>query len=859
MPAALQCLSFLCVVLLVNHVSGEKKVSVSEVSFDSSVEDIQWTNNDHRTVLVKTTKGRLYRSVDAGRTWTEITESLGGDGDASRQIVVDSLIVHPMDPKAVLVVGTKHTHFVSENGAKTFRRLTQKMTIHNWQFHPLKPKWALLSTWSEGCTPGVEGDCNHILYVTKDFGRTFDVVSSYVVQFSWGDKTKPDDVDSIYFTHHRVKKGNQQRYGGWSKTVDFARTSDGGENVSILVERGNKFLVSNGFIFVARLEDAEKQTVKLSVSSDGGATFRTGKLSAELQEKSYTVLDTSEGAIMLHVNHGDVAGGSNTGSVYVSDATGSRYTLSLPGNFRTVTGECEFDKVQSLEGVYIANYKANTKATESNVTRTNAEKTEEANDSAGETQVDKRKGKHAKGKSDDMIKTVISFDKGGVWSYLRPPKVDSKGNPINCPHPDDCWLHLHGITNFHHYAPFYSVENAPGVIMGTGNVGTHLRYDEDDVNTYLSRDGGLTWLEAHKGAYIYEFGDHGGVLVMADDIRKTSQVVFSWNEGQSWYDFELGRYPLEVDNIVIEPNSSSVEFLLYGTRDDAGVLYHLDFGALGQPPCKGVWAADSVSSDYETWTPTDGRKGNERCVLGRQVTYTRRKQTSECFNGRDFERPTSRKNCACTKEDFECELGFTRKVGSLECIPEEGALTSPECVTSSYFKAMGYRKVPGDTCVDGWFPEEQPVICPAHSPFSRGAKTVLSIIVVLALLLVFVTCLSKSEQFRHFFHNYGFDNFQSVKYSMLGVGADNPFDLDSSGHHHKFEPEMGFIDSELDEHEEDAPTLMSYTNTSQTEDLESEQRDQSQAISRRLAPAATDAVPRLLPPPGSATKEMELL
>lgn len=49
-------------------------------------------------------------------------------------------------------------------------------------------------------------------------------------------------------------------------------------------------------------------------------------------------------------------------------------------------------------------------------------------------------------------------------------------------------------------------------------------------------------------------------------------MVFSWNEGQSWYDFELGSAPLFVDNIVIEPNSSSVEFLLYGKRenDNAG-------------------------------------------------------------------------------------------------------------------------------------------------------------------------------------------------------------------------------------------------------------------------------------------------
>lgn len=48
---------------------------------------------------------------------------------------------------------------------------------------------------------------------------------------------------------------------------------------------------------------------------------------------------------------------------------------------------------------------------------------------------------------------------------------------------------------------------------------------------------------------------------MADDVRKTklvrvprgaraidsvAEVVFSWNEGQSWYDFELSSMPVEV-------------------------------------------------------------------------------------------------------------------------------------------------------------------------------------------------------------------------------------------------------------------------------------------------------------------------
>ncbi|CDJ35454.1 BNR/Asp-box repeat-containing protein, related [Eimeria mitis] len=60
-----------------------KKVSVSEVSFDSHVEDIQWCGENHKTVLLKTRSGRLYRSKDGGKTWMEISDLLQADDAAA--------------------------------------------------------------------------------------------------------------------------------------------------------------------------------------------------------------------------------------------------------------------------------------------------------------------------------------------------------------------------------------------------------------------------------------------------------------------------------------------------------------------------------------------------------------------------------------------------------------------------------------------------------------------------------------------------------------------------------------------------------------------------------------------------------
>lgn len=133
------------------------------------------------------------------------------------------------------------------------------------------------------------------------------------------------------------------------------------------------------------------------------------------------------------------------------------------------------------------------------------------------------------------------------------------------------------------FAPFYSMPNAAGIILGTGNVGQYLRYE--DANTYMSIDGGLTWIEAHKKPYIYEIGDHGGLLVMAPSTKKTKEVIFSWNEGTNWFEFEMAKSRIEVDNIVTAPNSVSTQFIVHGARGSSGVIYHMDFAALGRKSC----------------------------------------------------------------------------------------------------------------------------------------------------------------------------------------------------------------------------------------------------------------------------------
>lgn len=42
----------------------------------------------------------------------------------------------------------------------------------------------------------------------------------------------------------------------------------------------------------------------------------------------------------------------------------------------------------------------------------------------------------------------------------------------------------------------------------------------------------------------------------------------------------------------------------------------LDFKDLHEPKCKGADKPGETDSDYEMWTPFDGRHGDTKCYLG---------------------------------------------------------------------------------------------------------------------------------------------------------------------------------------------------------------------------------------------------
>jgi hypothetical protein len=99
-------------------------------------------------------------------------------------------------------------------------------------------------------------------------------------------------------------------------------------------------------------------------------------------------------------------------------------------------------------------------------------------------------------------------------------------------------------------------------------------------------------LTNERGSFSYEMGDHGGLMVMADNIKVTNKVIYSWDEGLSWEEFKFSEDAINVKNIVIEPDNIDNTFYLYGIKEKDGrkteaILVTIDFSTLHPRICNG--------------------------------------------------------------------------------------------------------------------------------------------------------------------------------------------------------------------------------------------------------------------------------
>lgn len=737
---------FLNIHLLFCGVGGVVNFKFTDI--DSPAMELVWCGSSKDTLLILSEKSSLYRSDDKGFSFRKLNDILTHTGkeeleEKENEIgKVSKILESPVDKSLLIFLGTHGINWIGEDCGKKIKALNQGRKIQEFQFHPTERDWGLATAFTL-CEDFTEGEPCRIykeLYITKDLGINWHHLGSYVHQFSWGSvdeaRIKSGIPKERILVTIEIRGKGHQRQDGWNYKIDMFYSDDFFKTKRIGVHKGNRFLLANDYLYVAQVVDEDSQEVNLLVANSTDKIYNFQHVdvySNRLLEHSYSFLDFSQQTVFLHVNHfGDV---SKYGHIYISDMSGSKFSLSLRYNVRNPHDHrCDFQKVESIEGTYIANVIDKDFMLDAEKEMEDHEIYEKESMTQANTNQHNTKTDRIEDAFRDYIETMITFNKGGSWKRIAPPLMDIEGKKFDCD--EGCYLNLHGSNS--DYAGFYAVESAAGLVISNGNVGQYLSHVPEEISTFLSRDGGLNWFEIRKGSHIYEIGDHGAIIVIADDLNPTDTVYFTWDEGLTWHDIKISTEKILITNIIVDPNSISQNFLVYGETHKKGAkkgtVIGLDFSSLHEPQCKNPENPDTENSDYETWSPNDGRAGHE-CLLGKKVVYVRRKRNSECYNGVAFERITQVKFCDCTDEDYECDYGFARSYINDPCTPihkstiqSENIYVPPENCNGVYTISKGYRKIPGNMCKNGV--KYDPIVLTCPNKFLIGLGKIMLFIII---------------------------------------------------------------------------------------------------------------------------------
>eukprot|EP00826_Nyctotherus_ovalis_P055705 TRINITY_DN7426_c0_g1_i11.p1 TRINITY_DN7426_c0_g1~~TRINITY_DN7426_c0_g1_i11.p1 ORF type:complete len:806 (-),score=246.22 TRINITY_DN7426_c0_g1_i11:25-2442(-) len=761
----------------------------SHHAFDSEIHDVIWCDSS-RVMLVHTENNDVHRSTDNGESFVKITRSMKKREEKnienSQEIgLVLNIVKSEADSKSLIFIGRKDAVWVSKDCGETMSALNKDFSIAQIKLHPTEPNW-MLATSLKDCKED-DNLClfgSHSLHLTQDLGQTWREVAGDVKKFTWvlsaGQIAAGIPKERIFAV---VRKPSGDKL---VKTDDFFATR------TSLVKDCVEFYVRPSFLFALQTVKGDEVKLLVSTLADGFSKFYKAVFpDIKLKAKNVHILDTSEGVVfVLTTRRPDIP----YGRLYISDSTGLRYRIALKHCLKSSSRGADLAKVEGLEGIYMANVVSSKAAKEFE------KKLAQESDSDDEWGGSAGSGTRAETNRTELvtvlkrsIRTVITFNKGGQWQYLTPPKYDVDGKKMECI--NDCYLNLFLYADT--MVPVYSQKSAHGIILANGNVNKYRLNEWYSRDIYLSRDGGVSWSQIGQGPHVYDMADHGALLMMGKlhlTTKHYASLLYSWNVGKSWNKLRISSTNSTLYDIFTDPNSIIQTFLVQVLEIDYILktlkktsLYTLNFGNFHARQCVGETNPGAADSDFELWTPYGG-KGRD-CLLGRRIAYTRRKQDSECYNGRDVEFPVTIENCECTEADYECDFGFYRKEldSSSPCIGyKEINYTAPEdCPPGTYYEvSLGYRKITGDTCQGGVSHEPRRIPCPASRTTMSGS----GLMILLLLGGIVVVILTVGYIYRNFDEvkrrlkvggaKKGGNEFRDVRYGRIEAKIDEADDED---------------------------------------------------------------------------------
>ncbi|KAI0685232.1 Oligoxyloglucan reducing end-specific cellobiohydrolase [Cytidiella melzeri] len=640
---------------------GEIIHQISE--FPAVVQQYTYFKNS-RTILVRLSDHTIWQSSNEGYIWQQV---LPGE-----RFVAFYMHAYSHD-RAYLVTESTKYYYTTDTGKNWFP-LDAPLPPNGFglavlHFHPGQSDYLLWSGQRDCVAFG--RTCHVEAFYTIDNGRKWYEIDTYVRNCAWArDSELRVDPNQILCESYQNKAGNQRFFQN-DNPLELIGGTDFYNKRTKLFNHVVGFAKFSEFLIVAEYQ-AEKHSLDLQVSLDG-RTFATGLFppTMRLEQHAYTILESSTKSVFLHVTVSEPPD-PWWGNILKSNSNGTYFGVSADYVNRNANGYVDFEKMIGLDGIALINVIGNPHTAPLSGIK--------------------------------EIQTRITHNDGGTWKPLSPPMKDSHGNTYSCSK-TSCALHVHGFTERFDTRATYSTPSVPGLLMAVGNVGEKLApYTESD--TFLSRDGGFTWEEVHKDAHLWEFGDSGSVLVMANDEEPTDHVMFSIDEGLNWREYRFADEKVRVKSIVTVPEDTSRRFILFGfypRSPDGAVAIHLDFSALTRRQCV-LDMKDPAHDDFELWSPSEGR--SEACLFGRKTLYHRRRRDANCVVG-DQEKQAEKitEHCQCTAVDFECEFNHRRDAEG-NCVLEPGTTPLPNddsCRGDDefWYERTAYRKVPISTCEGG--------------------------------------------------------------------------------------------------------------------------------------------------------------
>jgi hypothetical protein len=534
--------------------------------------------------------------------------------------------------------------------------------------------------------------CQSFLRVSDDGGASWNELSKQVIQVVWSTVAP----STIFFSQHYNADADYRPQTWYNSTLQKAVLT--GKTVASqqqLIDHQAGIAYKDGVLLVAVRPQEFSNQAQLFSSDDDAATALTKAVfrdffEDEIPATSYHILDVTGGSCFVTVR----ADRADRGDLYFSSSLERDFRLVLPNVVKS--GQLsDFTRLASLRGVYMAN---------------------------------------AYLPPSDEVVTGITYDNGVSWDFINvPPELASQ---CNASQGNWCGMHLMGRSaDYFGQAPT-SLPDAVGLAIATGNVGDSLDIQEpDELSTFLTRDGGVSWKAVATGNNLYAMGDRGGVILWAPSRQPTNSILFTLTEGGSTSSCVLGALGAQsVYAVTAAPLGNGLRFFLLSESAGKHYIISVDFSSMAASQCVGEDRPNAPDSNYETWTPRDP-DGQRDCLLGQHIEYVRRKPGVPCFNaGADIQHIIG--NCVCEREDYECDDCYTVQqlfVPNSPCVPKVGtcfgAVPDP-CSggQSSALQTRGYRKIAGDSCVQGsndtWAPVVRPCVSTTQTQStSSGATT----------------------------------------------------------------------------------------------------------------------------------------